>query len=245
MAHFYNAETKEPLSTLYISSSRKADFVLSAPEVPIRHQPSLMAMRKPKPSPEVTLRIKAGGTGRIEKDFGRNPKTGDYRLADLRPAARNRRRSARPYGRVIATIPVKIISDCGSYKPIMKRFNSRGMKVELDSHIAYVCYASDIVGEGISFVPRARPSSSWRSPTRSSSTMTTAATPSARRPPPRPSEKAIARSRPRAFTSPSRKRSRACISTATPSRSPARTATSSSRPMWANTSSTSFCSACR
>ena len=36
----------------------------------------------------------------------------------------------------------------------MKRFNSRGMNIDLDSHIDYICYASDILGEGISFHPK-------------------------------------------------------------------------------------------
>ncbi len=41
MANFYNLETKEPITTLYISSSRKGNIVL-------RHHPTGMSMRPPE-----------------------------------------------------------------------------------------------------------------------------------------------------------------------------------------------------
>jgi hypothetical protein len=53
--------------------------------------------------------------------------------------------------KILTQIPVRSFADAKSFKPISKRLNGRGMKIGLDSHIDYVCYASDALYEGIFF----------------------------------------------------------------------------------------------
>lgn len=54
----------------------------------------------------------------------------------------------------MAQIPVKSFADAKSFKPISERLNGRGMKIDLDSYIDYICYASDAINEGIYFRPK-------------------------------------------------------------------------------------------
>ena len=55
---------------------------------------------------------------------------------------------------ILAQIPVKSFADAKSFKPISERLNGRGMKIDLDSYIDYICYASDAINEGIYFRPK-------------------------------------------------------------------------------------------
>ena len=145
MASFYNLETNQPVSVMYISSSQKGSVVLRAP-IP----PKKSALEMPY-SPDVTVR----GHGFAKAEPFRNPTRGEFYwtftgLADgSRIVATDRRNGA-----ILAEIPVRSLSSCSSYYPIIKRFNKRGMKIDLDSHVDYVCYASDIIGEGIAFRPK-------------------------------------------------------------------------------------------
>ena len=104
-------------------------------------------MRKP----EV---IVANGQGAAKPALLLNARTGEYRwkFTGLTPGASIVALDGR--SNILGQIPVKRLDEAGSYKWIMKRFNSRGMKIDLDSHIDYVCYASDILGEGIHFRPK-------------------------------------------------------------------------------------------
>ncbi len=140
MASFYNAETSEPISVMYISSSGNGNVVLRSPPVG-------MSMRKP----EV---IVANGQGTAEPALLLNATTGDYRwkFTKLTPGASIVALDSQR--KILRQIPVKRLDEAGAYPWIMKRFNSRGMKIDLDSHIDYVCYASEILGEGISFRPK-------------------------------------------------------------------------------------------
>ena len=140
MASFYNAETSEPISVMYISSSGNGNVVLRAP-------PTGMNMRKP----EV---IVANGLGLPEPDTRDGAPTGDdrWKFTGLTVGAEIVALDSK--SNILKKIPVKRIDEAGSYKWIRERFNSRGMKIDLDSHIDYVCYASDILGEGISFHPK-------------------------------------------------------------------------------------------
>jgi hypothetical protein len=144
MPGFYNAETREPIRTMYISSSGNANVVLSS------FSPSKSMMSLPQ-RPYVVV---SNGKGVATPDLGRNPKPWEYRwkFSGLTPGSSITALVGKD--EILAEIPVKSIADAGSYKPIMKRFNSRGMEVDLDKHIDYVCYASDILGEGISFRPK-------------------------------------------------------------------------------------------
>ena len=140
MASFYNAETNEPITTMYISSSGNGNVVLRSP-------PSGMSMRPP----EVLV---ANGKGTATADPGLNPKPGEYRWKFAGLTVGSSIVALDGKRNILAQIPVKRLDGAGSYQPIMERFNSRGMKIDLDSHIDYVCYASDILGEGISFRPK-------------------------------------------------------------------------------------------
>ncbi len=140
MANFYNYETKEPLKVLYISTSRKGNVILHSPRVGF-------SMR----SPEIVV---ANGQGKAGPAVSIDPGRGDYRceFTDLMPGTEIVALDGN--SNVLAKLPVKHVSEAGSYKWINERFNNRGMKISLDSHIDYVCYASEILGEGISFRPK-------------------------------------------------------------------------------------------
>ena len=140
MASFYNAETSEPVSVMYIASSRNGNVVLRAP-------PTGMSMRKPAV-------VVANGKGIAEADPALNPMPGDYRWKFTGLTDGSSIVALDSNSNILVQIPVKRLDAAGSYKWIMKRFNSRGMKIDLDSHVDYVCYASDILGEGISFRPK-------------------------------------------------------------------------------------------
>ena len=139
MAHFYNAETSEPVDTMYIGSSGNANVVLSAPS---------MAMNN-------TTKVEvANGPGKAEKTVLLNPRLGEsrWKITGLRPGASIVATDASNL--ILKQIPVKSISDAGSYPAINKRFHGRNMRVELDDFIDYVCHASDLDNEGISFHPK-------------------------------------------------------------------------------------------
>jgi hypothetical protein len=139
MAYFYNAETKEPLDTMYIVSSGNGNIVLSAPSL----------------SMNSTSKVEvANGPGTAERTIHTDPNPGEtrWKFSGLKPGSSIV--ATDNNDRILKQIPVKQISDAGSYAPINKRFHGRNMKVELDDHIDYVCYASDLDNEGISFHPK-------------------------------------------------------------------------------------------
>lgn len=140
MASFYNAETSEPVSVMYIGSSRNGNVVLKAPMTG-------MSMRVP----DVVV---ANGPGVAKADPARNPKSGEYRWTFSGLSEASSIVALDAAKNILAQIPVKNLSTAGSYKWINQRFNKRGMTINLDSHVDYVCYASDIIGEGISFRPK-------------------------------------------------------------------------------------------
>jgi len=139
MAHFYNAETTEPIDTMYIGSSGNANVVLSAPTLAMTDTSKV----------EV-----ANGPGTAEKTVLLNPNPGEsrWKISGLKPNSSIVATDSS--NRILKQIPVKQISDAGSYAAINKRFHGRNMKVELDDHIDYVCFASDLENEGISFRPK-------------------------------------------------------------------------------------------
>jgi len=139
MASFYNFETKEPINTMYISSSGNGNVVLSAPTMGMRSDSKV----------EVS-----NGVGKAEQVLLVNPGPGEsrWKFTGLKPGSMIVATDSK--NNILKQIPVKQISDAGSYAPINKRFHGRNMKVELDDHIDYVCYASDLDNEGISFHPK-------------------------------------------------------------------------------------------
>lgn len=145
MASFYNLETSEPLTRMYISSSRKGRAVLKASG---RTGDSMMSMPL---RPEVVV---ANGPGIAKPESALNPKSGEFywSFTGLTPGSSIIALDGK--SNKLAELPVRAINDNQSYKEISKRFNKRGMKIDLDSHIDYVCYASEIVGEGIAFRPK-------------------------------------------------------------------------------------------
>jgi hypothetical protein len=136
MANFYNLETNETINTMYISSSRKGNIVL-------RH-PLGMSMRAP------TVFVKGTGVAEpvamVGKDVTR------WSFTDLAVGSSIVAKDGND--RILAQIPVRSFADAKSFKPISERLNGRGMKIDLDNHIDYICYASDILGEGIFFRPK-------------------------------------------------------------------------------------------
>ena len=141
MAHFYNAQTSEPISTMYIASSGKGSLVLKAPSS------STLSMRQPS----VTVQ---NGPGKAQATPALNPKPGEYWWDFTGLTAGSSIVAIDGHNKVLAKIPVARVSDLPSFQSINRRFNRRGMKIDLDSHIDYVCYASKIVGEGIAFRPK-------------------------------------------------------------------------------------------
>jgi|GEM_PF-5427203 len=139
MGRFYNAETKEPINVLYISSSGKANIMYSSGFG--------FNMRR-------TEVLVANGPGTVESDSLEGAPPGDYRysIKGLKPGSSLVALDSS--GNPAKQIPVKAINEVKSFAPISERFQARGMKIDLDSHIDYVCYASDILGEGISFRPK-------------------------------------------------------------------------------------------
>jgi hypothetical protein len=136
MANFYNLETNEPITTMYIGSSRKGNIVL-------RH-PTGMSMRAPKvvtKGPGVATPVAMAG-----RDVSR------WSFTDL--AVGSSIMGIDGNDNILAQIPVRSFADAKSFKPISERLNGRGMKIDLDSYIDYVCYASDALYEGIFFRPK-------------------------------------------------------------------------------------------
>lgn len=139
MASFYNAETSEPVSVMYIASSGKGNVVLKAP--------AGLGMRVP----EVVV---SNGRGVAKADPALNPKPGEYRWTFTGLTEGSSILALDSQSRILAQIPVRRLDSLESYKSITQRFNRRGMKIDLDSHIDYVCYASEIVGDGVAFRPK-------------------------------------------------------------------------------------------
>jgi hypothetical protein len=138
MASFYNLETNEPITTMYIGSSRKGNVAL-------RYTSSLISMRAPQVSvangPGTASQVAMVGTGLSRWSFT-NLTVGSSIVAKDGS------------GKILLQIPVRSFADAKSYAPISRRLNSRGMKIDLDDYIDYVCYASDVLGEGIYFRPK-------------------------------------------------------------------------------------------
>lgn len=145
MASFYNLETGEPLTAMYISSSRKGRAVLKAPGWT---GTSMMSMPR---RPEVVV---ANGSGQATLESPLNPRAGEFywTFTGLSPGASILALDSK--SSVLAELRIRPLNDLATYKEISKRFNKRGMKIDLDSHIDYVCYASEIVGEGVAFRPK-------------------------------------------------------------------------------------------
>jgi hypothetical protein len=138
MASFFNLETKEPITTLYIGSSRKGNICL-------RHVGGLTSMRAPRV-------IVANGPGVATPMAMAGKDVSRWAFTDLAPGSSIVAIDGND--KILAQIPVKMFMDAGSYKPINERLNGRGMKINLDDYIDYICYASDILGEGIYFHPK-------------------------------------------------------------------------------------------
>jgi len=137
MTNFYNLETNEPITTMYIGSSRKGNIVLK--------HPAGLSMRAP------TVLV-ANGAGRAMQVAMAGKDVSRWSLADL--AVGSSIVAIDGSSNVLVQIPVKSFTEAKSYKPINERLNGRGMKIDLDNYIDYICYASDILGEGIFFRPK-------------------------------------------------------------------------------------------
>jgi hypothetical protein len=144
MLSFYNVETNEPVKVMYISSSRKGYVVLKG-----AGSTGSSTMSIPK-RPEVTV---ANGPGKAVYDPALNPKHNEYRWV-FTGLAEGSNIIVIDNMKQVLSIPVQYVQRLDSYKAIDKRLNSRGMKVDLDKHIDYVCYGSKILGEGIAFRPK-------------------------------------------------------------------------------------------
>jgi hypothetical protein len=142
MASFYNLETSEPVRVMYFTTSRKGAVVLKSAA------PGAFSMRSTK----VYVANGPGGTATAEPSL--DPARGETWWKFTGLAEGQNIVAADGDGKILAQIPVKPLSSLDSYKSIVRRFNSRGMKIDLDSHIEYVCYASEIVGEGVAFRPK-------------------------------------------------------------------------------------------
>lgn len=140
MVAFYNAETSEPVRILYIASSGNGNVVLK--DVPR----TALGMRLPQ--------VVVEGPGTATADYGRNPKSGEYRWSFTGLTTQSSIRALDGKGNLLLGIPVKPAAELDSFKAIHRRFNRRGMKIDLDAHIDYVCYASPIAGEGVHFRPK-------------------------------------------------------------------------------------------
>jgi hypothetical protein len=139
MASFYNLQTSEPVRVMYFTSSRKGAVMLKS-------APAALSMRRTQ------VRVDGPGSGAAEQGVGL---PGGETLWTFTGLAEGQNIVAVDgNGKTLAQIPVKPLNSLDSYKSIIRRFNSRGMKIDLDSHIEYVCYASEIVGEGVAFQPK-------------------------------------------------------------------------------------------
>ena len=141
MASFYNLETSEPVRVMYFTSSRKGAVVLKSAA------PGAMSMRKAQ-----VLVANGPGTATAEPTF--DPARGETWWTFTGLTEGSSIVAVDGDSKILAQIPVKPLAGLDSYKSIVKRFNARGMKIDLDSHIDYVCYASEIVGEGVAFRPK-------------------------------------------------------------------------------------------
>lgn len=144
MADFYNLETNEPVKVMYIGSNGKGAAVLRAPPGP---SGGLMSFPR---RPEVV----AANAGKAEAWPAMNPKPGEYWWSFTGLNENSEIIALDGQNNQLAKLKVKRVQSLESFKAINRRFNRRGMKIDLDSHIDYVCYASEIVGEGVAFRPR-------------------------------------------------------------------------------------------
>lgn len=138
MASFYNLETNEPVTTLYIGSSRNGNVVL-------KFETSLSMMREPT----VTV---ANGPGEAKPVAMAGKGVSRWRFTNLVPGSSIVALDGN--SKILAQIPVRSVRDVKSYAPINARLQGRNMRINLDEHIDYVCYASDTLGEGIYFRPK-------------------------------------------------------------------------------------------
>src|SRR5262245_35496882 len=115
MPSFYNVETNEPVTTMYISSTRKGYVVLKDVG---RIGSGLMSFAK---RPEVVV---ANGPGKAIYDPGLNPKHNEYRwkFTDLEEGSDI---VVVDNGKPVHKIPVKRVAKLDSYQSIQKRFNRR------------------------------------------------------------------------------------------------------------------------
>lgn len=141
MASFYNPETREPITTLYIGSNGKGNVALKG--APSKSQMSIRG-------PEVL--VSGPGTVTRDKTLVANPGESRWSFTGLADASAIVATDGKD--RILVQIPVKRVTTLASYKSINERFNKRGMKIDLDSHIDCVWYASEILGEGIAFRPK-------------------------------------------------------------------------------------------
>ncbi|WP_315830999.1 hypothetical protein [Bradyrhizobium prioriisuperbiae] len=138
MSNFHNFETKEPLKVLYIGSSGNGNVVL-------RHAMGLSSFRAPRV-------IVANGAGTVKPVAMAGKDESRWSFSGLRPGSSIVAIDGND--KVLVQIPVKMFTEALSWKPVNERLNGRGMRIALDDHIDYVCYASDIAGEGIFFRPK-------------------------------------------------------------------------------------------
>jgi hypothetical protein len=136
MAKFYNLETNEPITTMYIGSSRNGNVVL-------KHTMG-MSMRAP------TVDVFGAGVAKPVAMAGSS--VSRWSFTGLAPGSRIVAKDGS--GNILAQIPVRSFADAKSFKPISERLNGRGMKIDLDSYVDYICFASDALNEGIYFRPK-------------------------------------------------------------------------------------------
>lgn len=140
---FFNAETKEPLDVMYVGSSRKGMVVVNVP---------LRMLSDDRP-PNVV--VEGPGTVRAGAAFlsaGSDKYRDVWSFTDLDEGSHIYVRDGA--GKKLGDLPVRRVMSLKSYQAINKRLNHRRIKIDLDDHIDYVCYASETAGEGIAFRPK-------------------------------------------------------------------------------------------
>lgn len=143
MVSFYNVETKEPVNVMYFASSQKGAVVLKVGGP----KPGMMSFRT---RPQVVV---ANG-GQCEPVSPLDPKPGEYYWKFTGLTRGSEIIALDGDSKQLAKIPCQPVSDLDSYKWVQARFSRRGMQIDLDQHIDYVCYGSKIGGEGIAFRPK-------------------------------------------------------------------------------------------
>lgn len=179
MARFFDNVTKQPVTAVYISSSRKGYVRVQAGRTPApapaqvnlrlqpdsgEYDPKKKGLRFP-PRPDVDkglperYRVVLYGNGKIKRGTAVDPQnTNDthWYLSDLTPGTEvvlldEEQRDE--HKKVVQKIPVIYLHDLPSYKEILVRFQRRGLRIDLDSFIDYVYWASPELNEGVYFRP--------------------------------------------------------------------------------------------